>query len=89
MFYLIISFLVELLAVGSCKNSKDETVKTEMYSTEVGRWETAENYPYDSESKNYYIILYFFWFVMKPTNFYAIKQYCIMAVRFMYLAAKI
>ena len=47
---MFLSFSVELLAVGGLSPNN---VKTEMYLTEVGRWYTLEDYPFDLVSKNY------------------------------------
>ena len=46
--FIVLIFSAELLAVGG-----DSKVKTEMYLTEVGRWYTLEDYPYD---RNHIII---------------------------------
>ena len=43
--------------MGGDETTEDKTVKTEMYSTEVSRWETVENYPYDLESKTILSVL--------------------------------
>ena len=42
--YILISFSAKLLAVGSFNPGN---VKTEMYLTEIGRWETLQDYPFD------------------------------------------
>ena len=47
---MFLSFSVELLAVGGWD---PHNVKTEMYLTEVGRWYTLEDYPFDLVSKSY------------------------------------
>ena len=51
-----ISFSAELLAVGG--DYPRGNVKTEIYRTQVGRWITLEDYPFDSTSVSHYAALY-------------------------------